>query len=78
MVTLSHMPEAGGCPAVTRILLVDDRPIFRVHDRQILFYCWRIPTRIKPMNPKQFGRPIVEPGSIEGPATHMRKPLSLP
>jgi len=29
MVTTNHTPEAAGCPATTRILLVDDRPIFR-------------------------------------------------
>ena len=30
------------------------------------------------MNPEQLWRPIVEPSGTEGPATHMRKPLSLP
>src|SRR5229473_7587982 len=58
--------------------LCDELPIFRVYERHIFVYCWRLAVWIKPMNPEQLWRPIVEPSSVEGPATHMRKALSLP
>src|SRR5262245_10441877 len=39
--------------------------------------CRGLAARIKPMNPEQLWRPIVESSSVERPATHMRKALSL-
>jgi hypothetical protein len=58
-------------------LLLDEFPIFRVYERQILFYGWGLAARIKPMNPEQFWRPVVESSSVEVPATHVSKPLSF-
>src|SRR5258705_10269550 len=57
--------------------LCDELTIFRVDERQILFYGWGLATRIKPMNAEQFWRPVVEASSVEGPATHVSKPLSF-
>src|SRR5690349_7016470 len=49
-----------------------------MYELQVFFYCWGLTVRIKPMNPKQFGGPVLEASSVECPATHMRKTLSLP
>src|SRR5258707_7492378 len=56
----------------------DELAIVRVDELHILFYRWGLAARIKAINPEQLWRPVVEPISIESPATHMRKALSLP
>jgi len=52
-------------------------PVFRVHEVQVLLYGWRVAARIKAVNLEQFGRPIIESGIAECPATHMRESLTF-
>src|SRR5437867_2419723 len=58
-------------------LLLDEYPIFRIHQRQILFLCRRLASRIEPMDLKQLRRPILEPSRGKCPAACMGKPLSF-
>src|SRR5207247_6171321 len=58
-------------------LLLDEYPIFRIHQGQILFLCRRLASRIEPMDLKQLRRPILEPGRGKCPAACMGKPLSF-
>src|SRR5258708_6487802 len=52
-------------------------PIFRVYQVQIFFYRWWFATRIKAVNPEQFGRPVIESSRVEGRATRVREALPL-
>src|ERR1700693_4291227 len=58
-----------------RNALFHERAIFRVYKGQIFFYCWRLASRIKTIDPKQLGGPVTESGSVECPAAHMGKAL---
>src|SRR5260370_1265062 len=51
--------------------------IFRVYEVQISFQGWRLAGWIKAVNVKQLGRPLLEPRSVECPATHMSEALSF-
>src|SRR6185295_18682859 len=55
----------------------DELAIVGVDELHILFYRWGLAARIKAINPEQLWRPVVESGSVEGPATRMRKALCL-
>src|SRR5271154_3133344 len=55
----------------SRNALLHERAIFRVYKSQVFFYCRRLATRIKTIDPKQFGGPVTESGSVECPAAHM-------
>src|SRR6202021_1046939 len=58
-------------------LLLDEFPIFRMPQGQILFLRWRLASRIQSVNLKQLRRPILEPSRVEYPATCVSKPLSF-
>src|SRR5262249_36610477 len=58
-------------------LLLDEFPIFRMHQGQIFFLCWRVASRIKSVDLKQLRGPILESGRGECPAPRMGKPLSF-
>src|SRR5882724_2623561 len=55
----------------------DELPIFRVYQPHIFFYGWSLTAWIKPINPEQLWRPVVEASRVEGPTTHMRQALSF-
>ncbi len=58
-------------------LLLDEFPIFRMHQGQIFFFCWRVAPRIESVDLKQLRRPILESGRGKCPAACMGKPLSF-
>ena len=58
-------------------LLLDEFPIFRMHQGQIFFLCWRVTSWIKSVDLKQFRRPILESGRGKCPAACAGKPLSF-
>src|SRR5271154_5107926 len=60
-----------------RNALFHERAIFRVYKSQIFFYCWRLATRFKTMDPKQLGGPVFESTCVEGPTSHMGNALPL-
>src|SRR5260370_24025144 len=55
--------------------LCDELPIFRVYERHIFVYCWCLAAGIKPMNPEQLWRPVVESSRVEGPTARVGQPL---
>src|ERR1700736_438538 len=58
-------------------LLLHRVSIFRVYEVQIFFYGWWLAGWIKAVDMEQLGRPVVEPRSVECPATHMSEALSF-
>jgi hypothetical protein len=57
--------------------LFHEGAIFRVYKSQIFFYSWRLATRIKTIDPKQLGGPVLESSCIERPTSHVGKALPL-
>src|SRR6266851_4666757 len=57
--------------------LGDELPIFRVYERHVFRDRWRLAAGIEAMDREQLGRPVVETGGVECPATGVRKALSL-
>ncbi|HSZ17782.1 MAG TPA: HAD-IC family P-type ATPase, partial [Terracidiphilus sp.] len=57
--------------------LFHEPAIFCVYEIQIFFSRWQLATRIKAVDLKQFGRPVIESSSVERPAAHVSKPLSF-
>ena len=55
--------------------LFHERAVFRVYKSQIFFYCWRLPTRFKTMDPKQLGGPVFESSCVEGLTSHVGNAL---
>src|ERR1700719_2297487 len=58
-------------------LLLDEFPIFRMHQGQIFFLRRGIACRVKSVNLKHLRRPILEPGRSKCPAACMGKPLAF-
>src|ERR1700676_4585113 len=57
--------------------LLHEVSIFRVYEVQKSFYGWWLAGWIEAVNMEQLGRPVVEPRSVECPATHVSQALSL-
>jgi len=57
--------------------LSDEPPIFGVYEAHIFLNRRCLAARIKAVDLKQFGRPIIESSSVERPAAHVSKPLSF-
>jgi hypothetical protein len=58
-------------------LLRHEPAIFWMDQSQVFVDSWWLGTRLKSMNLKQFGAPVLESGSVECPATRVRKPLAF-
>jgi len=58
-------------------LLLNECPIFRMHQAQILSFVGALPLGSSPWILKQLRRPILEPGRDKCPAACMGKPLSF-
>ena len=58
-------------------LLRDELPIVRMYEREIFLGGRWFAVWIQAINRKQLGRPLLETGGIECPATGVREPLSL-
>src|ERR1700726_121873 len=67
------------CPMGQHLLnlLLDEFPIFRMHQGQIFFLRRGAACRVKSVDLKQLRRPILEPIRVEYPATCVGKPLSF-
>src|SRR5207245_11323145 len=57
--------------------LRDELPIVRMYEREIFLGSRWFVVWIQAMNHKQLGRPLLETGGTECPATGVREPLSL-
>src|SRR5229473_71551 len=57
--------------------LRDEISVVRMHERHVFRDRWRLAAGIEAMDREQLGRPVVETGGVECPATGVRKALSL-
>src|SRR6185503_20465302 len=59
----------------SRDQLCRELAILRVHALQVFLNCRRFAGKLEAVHPKEFGRPVVEPGRLKGPAAHVGKAL---